>query len=110
MQCAAPVSYLQALLCLQVGHWSFRTTRAKCWTVQPNGALDVAAGTEDVLVGHGKQNGDLAPYGRRMKVGQWKVVPKEAAVLRRVRDLLVEKWSWRGVAMALNREGKRTRR
>ncbi len=56
-----------------------------------------------------KWNGGLAPYGRRMEDGQLKIVPEEAAVLRRMRDLFLEKRSWRGVAVALNREGVRTR-
>src|SRR5919199_727905 len=57
----------------------------------------------------GKWNGGLAPYGRRMEDGQLKVVPEEAAVLYCMRTLLLEKRSWRGVAKALNHEGKRTR-
>lgn len=56
-----------------------------------------------------KWNGGLAPYGRRMEDGQLKIVPEEAAVLRRMRELFLEKRSWRGVAVALNRAGFRTR-
>lgn len=57
----------------------------------------------------GKWNGGLSPYGRRMEDGQLTIVLEEAAVLLRMRDLLLEKRSWRGVAIALNREGRRTR-
>ncbi len=56
-----------------------------------------------------KWNGGLAPYGRRMEDGQLKIVPDEAAVLRRMRELFLEKRSWLGVAVALNRAGFRTR-
>jgi site-specific DNA recombinase len=57
----------------------------------------------------GKWNGGLAPYGREAVDGQLRTVPEEAALLRRMRQLLQEKRSWRGVAVALNREGRRTR-
>jgi site-specific DNA recombinase len=57
----------------------------------------------------GKWNGGLAPYGRRMEDGQLKIVADEADLLHRMRTLLLAKRSWRGVAVALNREGKRTR-
>ncbi|MDA8217217.1 MAG: recombinase family protein, partial [Dehalococcoidales bacterium] len=57
----------------------------------------------------GKWNGGLAPYGRRMEDGQLKVVAEEAAVLHQMRKLLLELRSWRGVAIALNRAGLRTR-
>ena len=57
----------------------------------------------------GKWNGGLAPYGRAAVDGQLRIVPEEAALLRRMRQLLQEKRSWRGVAVALNREGRRTR-
>lgn len=57
----------------------------------------------------GKWNGGMAPYGREAVDGQLRIVPEEAAVLRRMRQLLQEKRNWRGVAVALNREGRRTR-
>lgn len=57
----------------------------------------------------GKWNGGLAPYGRLMEDGQLKVVPEEATTLHHVRKLLLELRSWRGVTIALNRAGLRTR-
>jgi DNA invertase Pin-like site-specific DNA recombinase len=57
----------------------------------------------------GKLNGGLSPYGRRVEDGQLKIVPEEADVLHRMRNLLVQTRTWRGVAVALNRAGLRTR-
>lgn len=57
----------------------------------------------------GKWNGGMAPYGRRVVDGQLQTVPDEAAVLRRMRQLFLEKRTWRGVTVALNGEGLRTR-
>nr|MDA8218529.1 recombinase family protein [Dehalococcoidales bacterium] len=57
----------------------------------------------------GKWNGGMAPYGRRLVDGRLVVVPEEAEVLQRMRLLLKEKRSWRGVTIALNHEGRRTR-
>ena len=57
----------------------------------------------------GKWNGGMTPYGRRMVEGQLHIMPEEAALLHRMRQLLLEKHSWRGVTVALNREGSRTR-
>ncbi|MPZ50970.1 MAG: hypothetical protein GEU75_17000 [Dehalococcoidia bacterium] len=57
----------------------------------------------------GKWNGGLSPYGREVVDGRVLIAPEEAALLDRMRGLLLEKRSWRGVARALNREGKRTR-
>jgi site-specific DNA recombinase len=57
----------------------------------------------------GKWNGGLAPYGRRVEDGQLTIVPEEATVLHRMRELLLRTRTWRGVAVALNRAGLRTR-
>ncbi|MBI3971829.1 MAG: recombinase family protein [Chloroflexi bacterium] len=57
----------------------------------------------------GKWNGGLTPYGRRMEDGQLRIVPEEATILRRMRELLLQTRTWRGVAVALNRSGLRTR-
>jgi site-specific DNA recombinase len=57
----------------------------------------------------GKWNGGLAPYGRRVEDGRLMIVPDEAAVLRQMRELLLKTRTWRGVAVALNRQGFRTR-
>ena len=57
----------------------------------------------------GKWNGGLAPYGRRMVDGRLDIVPEEAAILQRMRALLLERQTWRGVTVALNRAGLRTR-
>lgn len=58
----------------------------------------------------GKWNGGLVPYGRTLADGRHlETVPEEAELLQRMRLLLQEKRSWRGVAVTLNREGKRTR-
>jgi len=57
----------------------------------------------------GKWNGGLAPFGRQMQDGRLAIVPEEAAVLHRMRELLLERRTWRGVAVGLNREGFRTR-
>ena len=57
----------------------------------------------------GKWNGGLSPYGRRLEEGQLKIVPEEAVVLHRMRNLLLETRTRRGVAVALNRAGVRTR-
>ena len=57
----------------------------------------------------GKWNGGLAPYGRKLVDGQLLIVPDEAATLRRMRELLLRGRSWRGVTVALNRAGLRTR-
>ena len=57
----------------------------------------------------GKWNGGLAPYGRRMEDGHLTIVPDEAVVLRQMRELLLRTRTWRGVAVALNRQGFRTR-
>ncbi|GIW07539.1 MAG: serine recombinase [Dehalococcoidia bacterium] len=57
----------------------------------------------------GKWNGGLAPYGRRLVDGRLEIIAEEVAVLQRMRQLLHDKRSWRAVALALNREGKRTR-
>lgn len=57
----------------------------------------------------GKWNGGLAPYGRRVADGKLEIVPEEAAVLHRMRELLLETRAWRGVVVALNRQGLRTR-
>ena len=38
----------------------------------------------------GKWNGGLSPHGRRVEDGRLLVVPEEAAVLRRTRELLLE--------------------
>lgn len=67
--------------------------------------------TEDMKLRarRGKWNGGLPPYGRALVDGKLVVVPDEAATLHRMRLLLKEKRSWRGVAIALNREGSRTR-
>jgi site-specific DNA recombinase len=50
----------------------------------------------------GKWNGGLAPYGRRLEAGRLTIVPEEASVLQRMRELLLERRTWRGVAVALN--------
>ncbi len=57
----------------------------------------------------GKWNGGLAPYGRRIDDGKLLILPEEGAVLHRMRTLLLDKRTWRGVAVTLNREGVRTR-
>lgn len=57
----------------------------------------------------GKWNGGLAPYGRQMVDGRLDIVPEEAAILQRMRELLLERRTWRGVTVALNRAGVRTR-
>lgn len=57
----------------------------------------------------GKWNGGLAPYGRAMVNGCLITVPEEAEMLRRMRLLLLQHRSWRGVTVALNRAGLRTR-
>ncbi|GIW07553.1 MAG: hypothetical protein KatS3mg060_2358 [Dehalococcoidia bacterium] len=57
----------------------------------------------------GKWNGGLAPYGRRVADGKLEIVPEEAEILHRMRELLLETRTWRGVAVALNRQGLRTR-
>ena len=57
----------------------------------------------------GKWNGGMAPYGRRLVDGRLVIVPEEAEVLQRMRLLLKEKRSWRGVTIALNHEGRHTR-
>src|SRR5579884_3035979 len=57
----------------------------------------------------GKWNGGLSPYGRRVEDGQLRIVPEEATVLHRMRKMLLEARTWRGVAVALNRAGLRTR-
>ena len=41
--------------------------------------------------------------------GQLEIVPEEVSILHRMRTLLLEKRSWRGVPTAPNREGYRTR-
>ncbi|MPZ50964.1 MAG: hypothetical protein GEU75_16970 [Dehalococcoidia bacterium] len=56
-----------------------------------------------------KWNGGLAPYGHRMEDGRLQIVPDEAVVLQRMRELFLQRRTWRGVAVALNREGFRTR-
>jgi site-specific DNA recombinase len=57
----------------------------------------------------GKWNGGLAPYGRKLVDGQLIIVPDEAETLQRMRQQLLRCRSWRGVAIALNRAGLRTR-
>jgi site-specific DNA recombinase len=57
----------------------------------------------------GKWNGGLAPYGRQVERGQLTIVPDEAELLHRMRKLLIETRTWRGVAVALNRASLRTR-
>ena len=57
----------------------------------------------------GKWNGGLAPYGRQMQDGRLEIVPEEAKTIHRMRELLLERRTWRGVAVELNREGIRTR-
>lgn len=62
-----------------------------------------------LLARRGKWNGGLSPYGRRVEDGQLRTVPEEADVLHRMRNLLLQTRTWRGVAVALNRAGLRTR-
>src|SRR5581483_11854883 len=50
----------------------------------------------------GKWNGGMAPYGRRLVDGRLETNAEEAAVLRRMAQLLRDRRSWRGVALALN--------
>jgi DNA invertase Pin-like site-specific DNA recombinase len=57
----------------------------------------------------GKWNGGRSPYGRRVEDGQLKIVPEEAEVLHRMQHLLLQTRTWRGVAVAPNRAGMRTR-
>jgi site-specific DNA recombinase len=57
----------------------------------------------------GRWNGGLTPYGRKLVDGRLIVVPDEAEMLRQMRRLLLQHRSWRGVAVALNRAGMRTR-
>lgn len=57
----------------------------------------------------GKWNGGLTPYGRKLVDGRLITVPGEAETLRRMRQELLRRRSWRGVAVALNRAGLRTR-
>src|SRR5581483_6420761 len=78
---------------------------------EPERAITAERVAEDMKLRarRGKWTGGLAPYGRRMEDGTLAIVPEEAAVLHRMRLLLLEKRTWRGVALALNRQVLRTR-
>lgn len=57
----------------------------------------------------GKWNGGLAPYGLDTVDGWLRVVAAVAVALRRMLEILRDRRRWRGVAAALNREGRHNR-